>query len=168
MCAIVAERACSVRLQPDSIAPYAHALPLDTAPPEQPPTRLPDREQRAAFWFQLDAINFGSGWFPTLSKRDGLSGYGTIAGGERAAEITPESLTGLPHDLVHTMREAVISADLDQLLAMIQEVEARDPRMAQELRRLAERFEYQKLLDLFGPGEPSESALCLAGSFPCS
>ena len=41
--------------------------------------RLPDREQRAAFWLQLDAINFGSGWFPTLSKRDGLSGYGTIA-----------------------------------------------------------------------------------------
>ena len=79
MCAIVAERACSVRTQPDAIAPYAHALPLDTEPPEQPPPRLPDREQRAAFWLQLDAINFGSGWFPTLSKRDGLSGYGTIA-----------------------------------------------------------------------------------------
>ncbi len=49
------------------------------------------------------------------------------------------------------MREAVISADLDQLLAKIQEVEARDPRLAQGLRRLAEGFEYQKLLDLFGP-----------------
>jgi hypothetical protein len=79
VCAIVAERAGSVRLEHDSIAPYAHALTLDTEPPEQPPRRLPDREQRAAFWLQLDAINFGSGWFPTLSKRDGLSGYGTIA-----------------------------------------------------------------------------------------
>jgi Potential Queuosine, Q, salvage protein family len=28
---------------------------------------------------QLDAINFGSGWFPTLRKRPGLSGYRTVA-----------------------------------------------------------------------------------------
>jgi hypothetical protein len=27
---------------------------------------------------QLDAINFGSGWFPTLRKRPGLSGYRTV------------------------------------------------------------------------------------------
>jgi len=27
----------------------------------------------------LDAINFGSGWFPTLRKRPGQSGYGTVA-----------------------------------------------------------------------------------------
>ena len=64
------------------------------------------------------------------------------------------------------MREAVISADLDQLLANIQEVEARDPRVAQGLRRLAERFEYQKLLDLFGPGEPPVSSASLVGSRP--
>jgi signal transduction histidine kinase/DNA-binding NarL/FixJ family response regulator len=73
---------------------------------------------------------------------------------EKAAGITPESLTGLPHDLIHSMREAVISADLDQLLAKVQEVEARDPRIAPGLRRLAEQFEYQKLIDLFGPAVP--------------
>src|SRR5215208_4285097 len=28
---------------------------------------------------QLDAINFGSGWFPTLRKRPGLSGYRSVA-----------------------------------------------------------------------------------------
>jgi Queuosine salvage protein len=28
---------------------------------------------------QLDTINFGSGWFPTLRKRPGLSGYRTVA-----------------------------------------------------------------------------------------
>ena len=38
--------------------------------------------------------------------------------------------------------------DLDLLLARIQEVEARDPAIARELRRLAESFEYQKLLDV--------------------
>ena len=69
---------------------------------------------------------------------------------EEVAELTPESLAGLPHDLLQPMREAVITADLDQLLAKIQEVEARDPRVAQGLRRLAEGFEYQKLLDLLG------------------
>jgi hypothetical protein len=31
----------------------------------------------------MDAINFGSGWFPTLRKRGGLSGYNTIAAGLR-------------------------------------------------------------------------------------
>ena len=64
------------------------------------------------------------------------------------AELTPESLAGWPQDLIDPMREAVISADLDQLLAKIQDVEARDPRVAQALRRLAEGFQYQKLLDL--------------------
>jgi len=47
------------------------------------------------------------------------------------------------------MRDAVITADLDQLLAKIDLVEARDPRIAKGLRRLAEGFQYQKLLDLF-------------------
>jgi hypothetical protein len=41
------------------------------------------REELASFWLGLDAINFGSGWFPTLRKREGRSGYHTIAGGIR-------------------------------------------------------------------------------------
>ena len=68
---------------------------------------------------------------------------------EEAAELTAESLSGWPQGLIDPMREAVITADLDQLLTRIQEVKARDPRVAQELRRLAEGFQYQKLLDLF-------------------
>ena len=75
------------------------------------------------------------------------------------AELTLESLAGWPQDLIDPMRDAVITADLDQLLARIQEVEARDPRIAQGLRRLAEQFEYQKLLDLFGPGVDSASSV---------
>ncbi len=68
------------------------------------------------------------------------------------AEILPASLACLPQDLNHRMREAVSAADLDQLLATIQEVEAHDPQLAQGLRRLAEGFEYQKLLDLLSAG----------------
>jgi len=33
----------------------------------------------AAYLLTLDTINFGSGWFPTLRKRSGCSGYYTVA-----------------------------------------------------------------------------------------
>ncbi|HEX2161872.1 MAG TPA: queuosine salvage family protein [Thermoleophilaceae bacterium] len=36
-------------------------------------------EDVALFTLTLDAINFGSGWFPTLRKRPGCSGYYTVA-----------------------------------------------------------------------------------------
>jgi DNA-binding response OmpR family regulator len=71
-----------------------------------------------------------------------------------AVELTPESLAGWPRDLIDPMREAVITADLDRLLARIHELEARDPRVARGLCRLAEGFQYQKLLDLFGTVSP--------------
>ncbi|MDQ3329425.1 MAG: PAS domain S-box protein [Planctomycetota bacterium] len=64
-------------------------------------------------------------------------------------ELTPTSLAGWSEDLIRPMREAVETADLDRLLAKIQEVEAHDPRVAQGLRRLAESFQYKKLLELF-------------------
>jgi hypothetical protein len=37
------------------------------------------REDVAAYMLTLDSINFGSGWFPTLRKRPGSSGYYTVA-----------------------------------------------------------------------------------------
>jgi PAS domain S-box-containing protein len=73
-------------------------------------------------------------------------------------ELTSESLSGLPTELTAAMREAVLTADLDKLLAEIQKVEAPDPRMAEELKRLAEAFEYQKLLDLLSAGAAIEPA----------
>jgi hypothetical protein len=38
-----------------------------------------DAEAVTRFFLTLDTINFGSGWFPTLVKRPGHSGYETIA-----------------------------------------------------------------------------------------
>ena len=38
-----------------------------------------EREHVAAYLLTLTAINFGSGWFPTLRKRAGMSGYFTVA-----------------------------------------------------------------------------------------
>jgi Potential Queuosine, Q, salvage protein family len=79
-CAWVAARARHVRIDHDAIAGYAATLPLkETVAP-----RTPDEgEPLAAFWLTLDAVNFGSGWFPTLRKRPGRSGYHTIAEGIR-------------------------------------------------------------------------------------
>jgi hypothetical protein len=84
-CARVAGRARYVAIDELAIAPYAAGLTLDR-PTDDGPDRSPagaDAEALAAHWLTLDAINFGSGWFPTLRKRDGLSGYNTIAAGWR-------------------------------------------------------------------------------------
>lgn len=45
--------------------------------------RLGDEESTLSFVLCLDAINFGSGWFPELQKRNGLSGYLSLAGALR-------------------------------------------------------------------------------------
>jgi hypothetical protein len=85
-CANVAERAERVRVEHDRVPGYAASLPLDVhAAAPEPAAHLTagDCEQLVAFWLTLDAINFGSGWFPTLRKRAGRSGYYTIAGGVR-------------------------------------------------------------------------------------
>jgi hypothetical protein len=84
-CARVARRARHVAIDELAIAPYAAGLALDEAAadgPDETPAGA-DAEALAAYWLTLDAINFGSGWFPTLRKRDGLSGYNTIAAGWR-------------------------------------------------------------------------------------
>ena len=65
------------------------SIDLDAAPslePAPPPALDPERHylegdtaEVAAYLLILDAINFGSGWFPTLRKRPGCSGYLTVA-----------------------------------------------------------------------------------------
>ena len=83
-CGWVAGRASSVRIDQEEIGEYASRLtgPEAIGPPD-PQTELleGDRETRAAFAICLDAINFGSGWWPTIRKRPGMSGYSTMAAG---------------------------------------------------------------------------------------
>jgi hypothetical protein len=77
-------RAEHVRVEGDAIRPYAASLPGEILALESDPhPNAGARERRAAFWLTLDAINFGSGWFPTLRKREERSGYFTIAAGVR-------------------------------------------------------------------------------------
>jgi hypothetical protein len=77
------QRASHVRVNSEVIPEYAAGLPLGDRPgaADQTEAVAASREHLAAFWLTLDAINFGSGWFPTLRKPPGTSGYHTIAGG---------------------------------------------------------------------------------------
>jgi Potential Queuosine, Q, salvage protein family len=78
----VAGAARVVRIRAEAIEPYARTLPAESPPAPDLPGA--DEETRAAFSLQLNAINFGSGWFPTLRKRPGMSGFRTVEAGLRA------------------------------------------------------------------------------------
>ncbi len=85
-CAWVAAQARSVHIDDERIEPYARSLPAPAAylspDPELSVLEGP-REDRAAFALTLDAINFGSGWWPEIRKRHGRSGFATMALGLR-------------------------------------------------------------------------------------
>jgi len=84
-CARIAAGATSVRIDPDVLERFAEVQRV------QPPSLDPERhyldgepEDVARYLLTLDSVNFGSGWFPTLTKRrdrDGspVSGYFTVA-----------------------------------------------------------------------------------------
>lgn len=82
-CAWVMERARWVRVDEERIADYAKGLPERAEElPEAGPDGA-DSEAPAAFAICMNAINFGSGWWPTIRKREGLSGYATMEAGVR-------------------------------------------------------------------------------------
>jgi hypothetical protein len=80
-----------VRENAAAIAAGAHHVQIDldrvgSIEPGPPPVLDPERhylegsrDDVAAYLLTLDAINFGSGWFPTLRKRLGCSGYYTVS-----------------------------------------------------------------------------------------
>ncbi len=81
-CKTVAHRAAHVRIDTDRIARYAVGLPVDKlAVPELDATchYLGREKDTLSFLLVLDTINFGSGYFPHLRKRPGMSGYFTTA-----------------------------------------------------------------------------------------
>jgi hypothetical protein len=81
-CAAVAAEARSVRIREQAVEAYAATLPAESPPAPDLAPGEPD-ERRAAFQITLNAINFGSGWFPTLRKMPGMSGFRTIEAGLR-------------------------------------------------------------------------------------
>ncbi len=130
-CAQVAARALSVHVNEAAIPAYAGRL---GAPPQPTVAPHPGPDE-AAYWLTLDAINFGSGWFPTLRKHQGLSGYNTIAHGWRAhhaahGPFAPAQLLALDagavaeivdQDPTHELM-ALYAASLNDLGAHLQEI----------------------------------------------
>ena len=118
-CARVARHGRYVRVLEERVGAYAARLP--EMPPYPPPIAAPadaDPESAAAFHLACDAVNFGSGWFPTLRKRAGSSGSMTIMlalrdffaaphGGWTAAQLTrlgvPELAGVLGQDPEHPL-----------------------------------------------------------------
>jgi hypothetical protein len=124
-CAAVAERARWVSIDVDA---------LDRVEPGPPPVLDPERHYLegapgdvASYLLALDAINFGSGWFPTLRKRPGSSGYYTVAwaladrwrgegplGNEELREVTAPGIAAVlgqepGHELMGLYAEALRS-----------------------------------------------------------
>ena len=76
-CAEIAARARSVTIDLDRVGAIEPGPPPELDPERHYLEGSP--EDVAMYTLTLDAINFGSGWFPTLRKRPGCSGYFTVA-----------------------------------------------------------------------------------------
>src|SRR4051812_38612955 len=141
-----------VRSHAERIAASARSVSVDAdalggLDPGPPPTLDAERHYLegseadvASYLLVLDTINFGSGWFPTLRKRPGCSGYFTIAWGltDRFRAHGPWTNAQL-----RTMRTEEVAAVLGQspdheLIALF----------AQALRQLGAFLDERSALDL--------------------
>jgi hypothetical protein len=127
-CASVAAHARWVRIEETRVAEYACSLApagRDLGPDPEIAVLAGRIETRAAFALTLDAINFGSGWWPEVRKRPGRSGFYTMALGLRArfdahgpwtaaelARISPEEIAAAlgqdpEHELMRLYAESL-------------------------------------------------------------
>jgi putative queuosine salvage protein len=125
--ASVAERAHFVRIDAAALDRLAAQLADD---PPAPPTWDPavyhvgTPRSRLAYVLTLDAINFGSGWFPKLRKRGGRSGYFTIAMGlkDRFDAHGPWDANELgalsPLDLAQVTGQTLADPEVVELMAL--------------------------------------------------
>jgi hypothetical protein len=81
----VVERARHLRVDAERIGALAQELVRAEPAPGPDPAHhhVGDPDTTLAYVVTLDAVNFGSGWFPELRKRPGLSGYFSLAGALR-------------------------------------------------------------------------------------
>lgn len=154
-CAWVAERARSVRIVAGEVEAYASTL-VRGGEFEKPSTPA-DPEAAAAFAICMNAINFGSGWWPTIRKRPGHSGYATMAAGveERFADAGPWST------------EELVAMDSEAIAAVVGQ-DPEHPLMAQfaaALRDVGEHLRAEHGGRYLGVAERADSIPALAGVF---
>jgi hypothetical protein len=152
----VADRARSVRIEGEAIEAYAAGLPGPGTEADPAPF-AGDPETAAAFAICMNAINFGSGWWPTIRKRPGHSGYATMAAGvaERFASAGPwtvEELQAMDADAI----AAVVGQDADHPLM---------PLFATALRDVGEHIRSEHCSRFLGPAKAAASIPDLAATF---
>lgn len=100
-CARVAGKARHVRIDDAALDGFAATLAAEGLPDRVDDAQfasLGDHETDVAFAFVMNAVNFGSGWFPVVHKRDGMSGAVTMGANLRDAWLRDGPWS--PHDLV--------------------------------------------------------------------
>lgn len=152
-CAWVAERARFVRIDEVAIAVYAEGL-RRTGDSEATTTPV-DPEAAAAFAICMNAINFGSGWWPTIRKRPGHSGYATMAAGVEDRFASAGAWTALE----------LAAMDAETIAAVVGQ-DAEHPLMAQfaeALRDVGEHLQTEQGGRYLGIVESADSIPALAG-----
>jgi len=153
-----------VRAHCEQIAAAARSVTIDLAAVETfeaSPQTTPEAtldgspEQIARHVLILDTINFGSGWFPTLRKRPGHSGYMTIAAALRERFLGGGPWTNAELRAIDT---TTLAATLDQapdheLMALY----------AQALRSLGAWLGDRSVLDVVGDSAESLATRLAAG-----
>jgi len=126
-CAAVAARAVHVRIREEPIAAYADSLATTSVaiPPLDAVHHVIGKPaETLAFFVTLDAINFGSGFFPHLRKRPGLSGYFTIATSltdrfRAAGPLSPDQLATIDAEACATIfGQESASAPIRELMSL--------------------------------------------------
>jgi hypothetical protein len=155
-CAAIAAGARHVRIELD------RAGSIDPGPPPALDSERHylegSREDVVTYLLTLDAINFGSGWFPTLRKRPGSSGYYTVASAlaDRFRADGPWS-----SDELRALGAADVAAALGQdpdheLMALY----------AQGLRDLGDWLDDRTALEAVAVGSAEQLAASLADGMP--
>ncbi|UJA21290.1 hypothetical protein HJD18_14435 [Thermoleophilia bacterium SCSIO 60948] len=100
--AAVAARARFVSIDETRVVPLARELVAELGSVGEAGLPLADRPlaERAAYALAFDAVNFGSGWWPTIRKRPGMSGSQTMMAAledhfRRAAAPAPDELSSI-------------------------------------------------------------------------
>jgi hypothetical protein len=155
-CAWVARRARSVQIEEGRIEEYAAGLPR-AGTDAGPPAFAEDPETAAAFAICMNAINFGSGWWPTIRKRPGHSGYGTMAAGvsERFAASGPWTGEELEAMVVEAIAQVVGQDHQHPLMTQF----------AAALRDVGNHIRSEYRGSFLGPAEAADSIPALAGTF---
>ena len=152
----MAERARAVRIDLETIERYAAELPPAGANGEPAPF-ADEAETAAAFAICMNAINFGSGWWPTINKRPGHSGYATMAAGvrDRFEAAGPWSVEELEAMSAETIAEVVGQDPAHPLM----------PQFAAALRDVGSHIRSDFDDRFLGSAEAAESIPALAETF---